>query len=233
VRRDGVEFYRNQYPAMAKFIHFLPTWVDEEVFYPYNLETRFVELRKFARKHGFHPQEKLILFVGRLDGQKDPLLLVDSFRYLCGIEEKVRLLIVGSGPLERETKDRVKFYGLEEKVEFINYLPQQELARLMRICHSLVLTSAFEGMPRSVIEALACGLPVVTTDVGEVKRVVKNNFSGIVCKNRSPEAITKALLKVLGGGFRPGDCVLAVKRYRARDVLNRVYSFYESLSRVK
>ena len=229
VRRDGVEFYRDKYPFMADRFHFLPTWVDEETFYPYDTDTRKAKRKEFIEEQGYNPGDKLILFVGRLEGQKDPLLLIDSFHHLHRLEERIRLLVVGTGLLSEKVRRRVEEYGLSDRVKFISPLPQLRLAHLMRISHVLLLTSAFEGMPRSVLEALACGLPVVTTDVGEVRRVVRDGFSGLVCQGRSPEAIARALSDVLRGGIRAEDCVSSIRDYEARKVLEGVYNFYRRL----
>lgn len=225
VRRDGVEFYRDKYPFMADRFHFLPTWVDEETFYPYDTDTRKAKRKEFIEEQGYDPGDKLILFVGRLEGQKDPLLLIDSFHHLHRLEEKIRLLVVGTGLLSEKVRRRVEEYGLSDRVKFISPLPQLRLAHLMRISHVLLLTSAFEGMPRSVLEALACGLPVVTTDVGEVRRVVRDGFSGLVCRDRSPEAIARALSEVLRGGIRAEDCVSSIRDYEARKVLGGSTTF--------
>jgi len=191
---------------------------------------RFFPVRKESiEEQGYDPGDKLILFVGRLEGQKDPLLLIDSFHHLHRLEERIRLLVVGTGLLSEKVRRRVEEYGLSDRVKFISPLPQLRLAHLMRISHVLLLTSAFEGMPRSVLEALACGLPVVTTDVGEVRRVVRDGFSGLVCRDRSPEAIARALSDVLRGGIRAEDCVSSIRDYEARKVLEGVYNFYRRL----
>ena len=229
VRRDGVEFYRSKYPLMGKKFHFLPTWVDEEVFYPYDSETRRAERRRFFESKGYEPEAKLVLFVGRLEGQKNPSLMIDSFRQLYQLDRRARLLIVGDGMLRDEVKERADKYGLSHRVEFINPLPQNKLAHLMRISDALILTSAFEGMPRSVLEALACGLPVVTTDVGEVKRVVRNGVSGYVISSEDPLALAVAVDAVLRGNFSRPGCISSVKKYTAERVLKPIYEFYHLL----
>ena len=229
VRRDGVEFYRDRYPLMGKKFYFLPTWVDEELFYPYAPETRRAERRRFFECKGYEPEAKLVLFVGRLEGQKNPLLMIDSFRQLYQLDRRARLLIVGDGMLRDEVKERADKYGISHRVEFINPLPQNKLAHFMRISDALILTSAFEGMPRSVLEALACGLPVVTTDVGEVRRVVRSGVSGVVCWEPTPQAIAIALAEVLRGSVRPEGCISSVRDYRAQQVLEGVYDFYRRL----
>jgi glycosyltransferase involved in cell wall biosynthesis len=178
VRKDGVELYQKIYPFMADRFSFLPTWVDEETFYPYENIEKTNHKRSFVQGKGFSFDDKLVLFVGRLEGQKDPLLLINTFYYINKKDPKTVLLIVGTGALKKKMEDKIQQYGLKDRVCYLGALPQDKVAGLMRISNVFLLTSAFEGMPRSVVEALGCGLPVVTTDVGEVKIVVRRRFLG-------------------------------------------------------
>jgi glycosyltransferase involved in cell wall biosynthesis len=116
-------------------------------------------------------------------------------------------------------------------VHLTGAVDQEALSNIMRICDVSLLTSAFEGMPRSVLEALACGLPVATTNVGEVNKIVRNNFSGFVSENRDPEIICDSVIKILRHqeNFKTEHCVKSIKDYTAEIVLNKIYSEYEKL----
>ncbi len=231
VRRDAVEFYKKRYPASAARFGFLPTWVDEDLFYPLTENQCGHGREDFARQEGLTPQNKLILFVGRLEGQKDPLRLIDSFDYVYSRDSMARLIIVGTGALLEKTQKKVKQKGLGHAVRLLGSLPQEKVAHLMKICDAFLLTSAFEGMPRSVLEALACGLPVVTTDVGEVGLVVKEGFSGKVV-DRDIKEIGTAVLEVLNDRpkFSPENCLKSVEQYRAENVLTQVYSYCHEIA---
>jgi len=227
VRRDGVKFYQKRYPALSSRFTFLPTWVDENIFYPLPENERQQRREEFARQEGLTPQNKLILFVGRIERQKNPLLLIDSFHYVHFCDSRAILVVVGTGSLLKEVQDKVKQKGLEQVVKFFGSLPQKKVAHLMRISDVFLLTSTFEGMPISVLEALACGLPVITTDVGEVKLVVKDGFSGRVVEGGTAE-IGTAVLEVLNHRtrFSPEHCLASVEPYRARNVLMPFYSYF-------
>ena len=83
----------------------------------------------------------------------------------------------------------------------------------------------------SVLEALGCGLPVVLTDVGEVKRVVKNNFSGEVVNSFNPTDLAKGLQKVLNNPriYTIKNCVSCILEYTPQKVLQPVYELYRKL----
>jgi glycosyltransferase involved in cell wall biosynthesis len=234
VREDGVSFYEKRYPTLKKRIAFIPTWVDVETFYPYTEAKREKERLRFIRENAFSINDKLILFVGRFEGQKDPFLLIDSFYFLQKILSNVRLCIVGTGGMQNKLEQKVRKYNVSKKVKFMGPLPQQKVIELMRISDVFLLTSAFEGMPRSVLEALACGIPVVSTDVGEVRRVVKDGVSGIICTKRTPETLGNAVLTVLKSSKFPSEnCTQVIQDYTAKRILGNIYRFYYQLSRIK
>jgi glycosyltransferase involved in cell wall biosynthesis len=234
VREDGVRYYKNKYSLLQDRFFFLPTGVDEDIFFPYD-DLRRKEIKyEFSNKYGFSDKETLILFAGRLEGQKDPLLLVDTFHYMSSHISNIRLLIVGTGSLGYQMGIKIKKHGLEDKITLLGALSQNELAALMRISDVFLLTSAFEGMPIAVLEALACGLPVVSPDVGEVRRVVKNGVSGIICTERTPETLGNAVLTVLESSkFTSENCAQAIQDYTAKRILGNIYRFYYQLSRIK
>lgn len=230
VIEDVVKFYRKKYPFMADRFSFLPAWVDEETFFPYESEVKANRKAIFSKSKNFPPNAKLILFVGRLEGQKDPLLLMDAFNYINKHAPQTRMLIVGKGLLKRKMQSKVEKYELKEEVLFFGNLSQDKIAEFMRISDVFLLTSAFEGMPRSVLEALACGLPVVSTNVGEVKRAVRDGFSGLICSKRNADTIGNAVLKILKEKkISIENCLSSIKDYTANRVLSKVYNAYYDL----
>ena len=225
VREDAASFYRKRYPDISKNVSFLPTWVDEEVFFPYKNEIRVIKRGEFLKNKGFAADDKLALFVSRFEGQKDPLLLIETFNYVASKLPSVRLLLIGGGGLKDKMESLLNKYGIRERAVFFGVLPQNEIADIMRISDVLVLTSAFEGMPMCVMEALGCGLAVVTTDVGEVKRVVKDGISGRVVFQSKAEIIGEAVLEVIREEKYKdsGNIRMCVKDYSAAGVLRQVY----------
>lgn len=233
VREDAAKDYREKYPLLAEKISFLPTWADDEVFYPFDQEKKKEIDRGFREKYGLDLDEKLILFVGRFEGAKDPLLLIETFQKILAKQPNSTLLLIGSGGLKDKMVEFAQKYGILEKIIFLGILGHQEIAKIMNICDVFLLTSCFEGMPRSAVEAVASGLPVVTFDVGEVKRVVKEGVSGRVVAGRSPQLLSQAVLDVLSNPrynhkSAVRDCV---SDYFASNILEEVYTVFRHLSK--
>ena len=137
----------------------------------------------------------------------------------------VHLLIAGDGELAAQVRAEIDTLGLTGRVTMLGAVPIAKLAQLHRICNAFVLSSAYEGLPLVVLEALASGTPVVTTECGETPKLLTSN-SGVVCKQRTPECIADALRKVLQ---HPEDyplesCIRTAQPYAARTVVRDIYT---------
>lgn len=130
-----------------------------------------------------------VLFVGRLVRVKGVELLIDAMRLLEGR----RLVIVGDGP-ERRSLERAAV-GLD--VTFEGMLPHDEVRRRLRDAAVLVQPSLAEGMPNTVLEAMAHGVPVVATAVAGLPEIVVDGRTGFLLERRDPGLLASRLRKVL------------------------------------
>lgn len=230
VREDAVGFYKARYPKLAERFTFLPTWVDEEVFVSLPDAERERQKRELAQAHGLRLTDRLVLFVGRFEGQKDPLLLLRAFRHLNGLQSQTRLVMIGDGSLEPAIRSFIEANRLTHGVRLLGPQPQVEIARWMNIADCLCLSSAFEGMPRVVVEALQCGLPVVSTDVGEARRLIGNSVAGRLVRERTPQVLGAAMAGLLSQPPERKACQQQAAPFSARKVLEQVYSAYRDLN---
>ena len=220
---ESLQYYRQRYPRLGDRVSYIKNTVDNDIFYPSTSNQREQDRRRLAQKMGLAEDTRFILFAGRLHAQKDPTLLLASFAALN--DPKAHLLIAGDGELRDEIKSQIASFGLSEQVTMLGPVVQAELAQLLRVCNAFVLTSAYEGLPVVVLEALASGIPVVTTQCGETPNLLSAK-SGIVCQERTREAVANALNRVLR---HPDDypieaCIQAAEPYSARSVVSAVYS---------
>jgi glycosyltransferase involved in cell wall biosynthesis len=116
--------------------------------------------------------ELVVLSVGRLDDEKNPLLLADVLADLRHDGRPWRMIICGDGPLEGQLRERLRAYGLDDHVEMRGFVPVGPALRaLYRSSDFLLHVSFTEGVPQVLFEAFAAGLPIVATDVGSVAAV--------------------------------------------------------------
>jgi glycosyltransferase involved in cell wall biosynthesis len=118
-------------------------------------------------------------------------------------------------------------------VHFLGDRPREDVARLMQACDALLLTARSEGGgPRVVVEALASGLPVVSTRVVEVTRTVTTRGNGWLVDEPTPEALAEGLAWVLDQpheSFRTSTTT-AASAFTARNVLSGLYATYRDLA---
>ena len=232
VRNDAAENYRSRYPQLAERIHFTPTWVDAEVFQPPNDAERERGKASLEADFGFSRESFVMITVGRIDKQKDPLLLIDAFQKVHLSMPDVRLLMVGDGVLRGQVTDRIGEYGLESSIVLCGVKGAPDISRYLQSADMFVLSSAYEGMPMCVLEALGSALPVVTTDVGEVSLVVKSGTNGEVISEHESSVLASAISRCRKNidAYRGEPCLTAVENYAPQKVLEPIYANYRHLA---
>jgi glycosyltransferase involved in cell wall biosynthesis len=164
---------RKRYSLPTSKIVVIPNYVDTDVF-----RMMPVEKGKNIR----------IGYIGRLVEAKNLLALLDAISGLS-----VSLYVVGGGPLLATLRQKAQEQGSE--VIFAGYLPNNQLPQILNQCDLFVLPSLYEGHPKSLLEAMACALPVIATDVPGNRELIRHEFDGILC-GTSADEIRKAILRL-------------------------------------
>lgn len=139
-----------------------------------------------------------IVSVARFEAPKDHRTLLRSLAQLRS--ESWQLDLVGEGPLEREMRALAGALGIAERVHFLGY--QQDPARTLGRAQIFVLSSRSEGFPRSVLEAMRAGLPVVATEVGGVPEAVTQGVNGLLVPRCEAGALAGAIGELITDGER-------------------------------
>ncbi|MGB5963082.1 MAG: glycosyltransferase [Coleofasciculaceae cyanobacterium] len=220
---ESLKLYKERYPAIADRVAYIRNTVDNEIFSALDLPERENGRRNLAQQYGLSEDTRFVLFAGRLHPQKDPLLLVRAIAKLN--EPNVHLLIAGDGELANEVRSEIEQLNLSQQITMLGAVNQAKLAELHQISNLFILTSAYEGLPLVVLEALACGTPIVTTRCGETPKLLAAD-SGVVSSERTPDCIADALRKVLLNPehYPIESCVRTAQPYSARTVVTDAYS---------
>jgi glycosyltransferase involved in cell wall biosynthesis len=135
-----------------------------------------------------------LVTVGRIDPEKNPLLLLDIAEGLRSHDPRWKLAVVGDGPLRPEMERAIATRGLGEAVDLLGYVANgQPLWDVYRASHAFLHVSLTEGHPQVFFEAEAAGLPIVATDVGGVSIALDHGTRGLLVPPRDAPAAIGAL----------------------------------------
>jgi glycosyltransferase involved in cell wall biosynthesis len=137
--------------------------------------------------------KRVILSVARFVPIKNVTLLVEAMSALAQRDALAHLLLVGEGPELRNLRGHVDRLGLQQRVTFAGHVRHDQLGPFYRTADLFALGSEFDNSPNVVLEAMACGLAVVATDVGGVAEYVAAGRGGELVPARDVSALANAL----------------------------------------
>ncbi len=215
-----------------------------------------VQVRSATRRALGLKDEFLWIAVGRLEAMKDYQTLLRAFSRLQDYRASkplkneyhfpgtaacapaaARLLILGAGPLEAELVELAAQLGLEQRVHFFGFEPN--VRRWMQAADGFVLSSRYEGLPMVLLEAGACGLPAVATDVAGTREMIVDGENGWLAQAGNPQALAGAMARLMQAPIEQrramGECARrrVVEQFSLETVLDQWERLYEDLLRRK
>lgn len=212
-------------------IHLIPNGVDTNRFNPINLGQK-----SFLREKLKLPQNaRIAIFTGRLVSYKGLPLLLKVWKEIRCKHENILLLLAGTGGLdihncEAELREYVKSAGLEKEVVFLGAV--QNVPDYLQAADLFVFPTENDAFPSSIVEAMACTLPVVTTPVGAIKTIVTHRETGLLVQPGNFEQLFEALDVMLSDkafASRLGEagCRMVQERYSAGSIMRKYLSLFE------
>ena len=152
-----------RYAIAPSMISIVPNYVDGALFCP-----RLEEVREGPPR---------LLYIGRLEAEKNPLMLIEAASRL---ETPVEVVMIGDGPARAELETRAAELGVV--LDLVGMLPNAELPEHIHAADVFALASNYEGHPKALIEAMACGKAVVGVDVPGIRDVIRHGENGLLCE---------------------------------------------------
>ena len=142
-------------------------------------------------------QEKKIVTCGRLAKQKRFDLLIDAFHKVCDEFPEYTLEIYGVGAQQESLQEKINTLGRQERIKLMGR--SEDVPNAVKTASLFVLSSDFEGLPNALMEAMALGLPVVSTDCGGggARALIEDGVDGLIVPCNDADALAEAIRKNL------------------------------------
>ncbi len=155
----------------------------------------FLDLDKFKMKKKLTERDDLVGYIGRLSEEKGVPNLVEAIPMIKG---ETKFLIGGEGQLRANIEKRLNEKKLNDKTDLVGWIQHDELPNYLNKLKLLVLPSYIEGLPNIMLEAMACGTPVLATAVGSIPELIEDSETGFIMEDNSPECIARNIIRALG-----------------------------------
>ncbi|MGA1863955.1 MAG: glycosyltransferase family 4 protein [bacterium] len=156
-------------------IKVVPNGVDTDYFSTINKKWKRIKKKEFGII-----DKNLALYIGRLDHNKDIILLIDAWSRLSGMRKNWKLWIIGPGNLEMAIKNRILEKGLDRFVSLLPYVSPERVKDYLQIGDLFIQPSRFEGLSNALLEAMSCGLPIIASRIRINKVLIKDCFNGLL-----------------------------------------------------
>jgi glycosyltransferase involved in cell wall biosynthesis len=204
----------------------IPSGID---FSPYEKVSDSDYLR---REFSFGSDDFLVGIVAYLADHKGHRYLIEATKILKEHSSKIKVIIVGGGPLYMELTRQAEASDVQDIVFFLGF--REDVPQILCSLDLFVLSSYLEGMGSSILDAMACRLPVVATKVGGIPEVVIHRETGLLVPPRNPSALAKAILKLYNDreltsrlGHRGHEIVH--QKFSAEAMAEKIVLLYEDL----
>ena len=204
------DYLKKQYHL--KNIHVIPNGIDTELFKPINTTKNDSIVTN-------------LLFIGRLHKEKNVINLIKSLK---GIK-RIKLLVIGNGHLQKEVLELKNEYNIN--ITLIDKVPNNTLPDVYTKADIYIQPSLYEGNPKTILEAMSCGLPVISTDVDGINNVITHKQNGYLCQINS-NSIRTAILSLrnntklkekIGGNARK----YILENYNLDNILKKEIKLYK------
>jgi glycosyltransferase involved in cell wall biosynthesis len=171
------------------------------------------------------PRKKQLLAVGSFKSKKGYSHLVDAMAEFFSRHPDFQLLIAGDGDGRKEIEEQIKSKGLKEKIILLGVVQREQLVQLLNESRLFVMSSLYEGFPKALLEALACGTPAVITAGCNATEIIKE--TGLMVPKGDSRALAEALCKLTEDDSLwtscAGKCRTVAMSYEWKEIASTVY----------
>lgn len=183
-------------------------------------------LRK-RQELGLKPDDFVIIMIAELNENKNQIQLIKAMELLKDEYPQIKALLVGEGPMLSQLQQEVNQRGLDEKVQFLGF--RTDINELINVSNIGVLLSYREGLPRNLMELIACGRKVIGTNIRGCRDIITNRYIGEVVDINDINQTSKTIKKLFNSPEDKDQIIQEVMKYDIKRVINQLKVIYEEL----
>jgi len=187
----------------------------------------FLDFDKFKIEKEFNERDNLVGYIGRLSEEKGVLNFIKAIPEILNGKDEIKIVIVGDGQLLAKIETYLDKENLNDTVKLKGWIPHDELPNQLNELKLVVLPSYTEGLPNIMLEAMACGTPILATPVGAISDVIKDSETGFILRSNSPMCIAENVMRVLNYP----DLDKIVKN--ANELVRKEFTYEDAVERYK
>lgn len=155
-----------------------------------------INVENKKKELGITPNEKVITTIAPLKPQKNLPDFIRVAKEVLACEPLCKFLIIGDGGQRKLLEDLTYEFNIQDKVKFLGW--RRDIPEILAISDIFVLTSLWEGLPRSIIEAMCCAVPVVANGVDGVREIIKDNETGFLVEPFKTDKMSEKIIQLFG-----------------------------------
>ena len=209
-------------------MHIIPNPADTEFFVPIQSTSRKKDLKK-----QFGTGEHAIVYMGRVSYEKSIDQALEAFCIALKEMPDATLMIVGDGPERKKLEGLARELGCEKKIIFTGMLHGEKLRNALWANDAFITASQSENMPISIIEAMACGLPVVSVRARGIPDIVHHNENGLLAPPGEPKLLARAIIEIFSSPEslrKKGNASRKLaEQYSKKNIARSMVTLYEAI----
>ncbi len=158
---------------------------------------RYIDFERFRIESPVTERDTVVGYIGRLSEEKGVLHFIEAIPGIVESMSDVTFFIGGDGQLRSKIEQFINQAKLHDTIKLTRWIDHDEIANYMNQLKLLVLPSYTEGLPNIVLEAMACGTPVLATPVGAIPDIITDGETGFIMENNSPDCIAENIIRAL------------------------------------
>lgn len=176
--------------------------------------------------------KKQLLWIGRFANGKGVDYLIDAFQLLISKHTNLFLVMVGRGPEKERIQKKIRDFGLDASITMKDFIPNSDIVQLYQNSNVFILPSLEEGVPRTILEAMSCRIPIVCSKLPQLVDIVNN--CGFLVPTKDPLAIADRVSEIIADStlakqFGENGRENVVTNYSWKDTVEQTIKLYKGL----